>query len=134
LWDFLKRAQTSPAERPYDLITSKPYNLELVTVMTMCGTAHILSSRSFSYIAIMLQFCCYLFFFFLLLCGYLPILVIVRLVFDWCSIGVRSEYDSTVRQSMPDPYRINGGIGADVRKEKGSCSDGESVRGKFIKG
>ena len=41
-------------------------------------------------------------------------------LFDWCSIGVRSEYDSTVRQSISDQCPINSGTGADVRRMKGS--------------
>ena len=43
-----------------------------------------------------------------------------RSLFDRCSIGIRSEYDSTVHQSIPDQYPINSGTGADVRRMKGS--------------
>ncbi|MBP5679743.1 MAG: hypothetical protein J6X31_01655, partial [Bacteroidales bacterium] len=54
----------------------------------------------------------------LLLNGYLQLPVIVRSVFDWCSIGVRSVFDqSSIRvrfnrapidtESMPDPDQIH---------------------------
>ena len=65
---------------------------------------------------------------FLLPSGYLLIPVIVRSVFDRCSIGVRLVFDPTVRQSMPDQYRINSRTGADVRRRR-RRKGGEEKRG-----
>ena len=64
---------------------------------------------------------------FLLLCGYLLLPVIVRSVFDRCSIGVRSVFDSTLHQSILNRYRIYSGTGAAVRIVKGSEDVGSVV-------
>ena len=47
-----------------------------------------------------------------------------RSLFDRCSIGVRSEYDSTARQSIPDQYWINSGTKAEPVLMLGGWTEG----------
>ena len=51
----------------------------------------------------------------------------VRSVFDWCSIRVRFNRAPIDARSIPNPYRINSGTGADGRKMKGSEDVGSVV-------